>query len=197
MIKCHRSYSIPGAVVLTAVFLAACGAGGGGDKDGSRPTSKTTVAPVTTATTVPAAPTAAVPPTAAPTTAAPTTAPPTTAPPTTAPPTTAVPPTTAPPLPLPGSEAVAACGPPAGTWTVTTYKTARFTVHICESTVDGTLYYRGRNRENGDRIDLPANYADLGIYADNGEFQYYINGDALRVFKGDEQILEEPVLSVS
>ncbi|MBA3280796.1 MAG: hypothetical protein H0U29_01050 [Acidimicrobiia bacterium] len=79
---------------------------------------------------------------------------------------------------------------------MTTYTTARFTVHICESNVDGTLYYRGRNRDNGDRIDLPANYADLGIYADNGEFQYYVNGDALSVFKGDELILEEPVLTV-
>jgi len=101
-------------------------------------------------------------------------------------------------LPAPGSEAVAACGPPAGTWTVTTYTTARFTVHICESNVDGTLYYRGRNRDNGDRIDLPANYAgeDRAFSADNGEFQYYVSPNALSVFKGDDLILEEPVLTV-
>lgn len=91
---------------------------------------------------------------------------------------------------------MAACGPPAGTWYVTTYTTARFTVHICESTTGGETYYRGRNRETGDRIDLPANYGDIGIYADNGEFQYYVNSDILAVYKGDELILEEPVLSV-
>jgi len=69
---------------------------------------------------------------------------------------------------------------------------------ICESTSPGgPIWYRGRNRENGDRIDLPAQYGDIGIYADNGEFQYYVNSDVLSVYKGDERIFEEPVLSVT
>jgi hypothetical protein len=84
----------------------------------------------------------------------------------------------------------------AGTWYVTTYTTARHVVHICEPMSQGQTWYRGRNLETGDSIDLPAEYGDHGIYANNGNTQYYINSDFLGVTQGDEVILEEDVLSV-
>ena len=104
--------------------------------------------------------------------------------------------TTLPPLPTPGEDPVAACGPPDGEWAVTTYTTARFEINICQSLTGGEVWYRGRNLESGDRIDLPAEIADRGVYAENGKVSYYVSGDALEVYEGDEQILREPVISV-
>lgn len=93
---------------------------------------------------------------------------------------------------------MAACGPPTGTWSVTTFTTETFIVHICESTMaGGPIYYRGRNPKTGDHIDLPAQLGDVGYSADNGVYQYYVSADVLSVYKGDQQILEEPVLTVS
>lgn len=186
-------------IAAGVLALAACGGGGASaERIGEATTTEasTTEAPTTGAAT-----------TGAPTTGTPTSAPTTAVPPTTAAPTTAPPPptTTAPPLPpptsappLPADDAASACGPPVGTWRVTTFTTATFVVHICDSTsADGSTWYRGRNRENGDRIDLPAQYGDVGVYASNGEFQYYVNAEVLTVYRGDEQIFSEPVLSVT
>lgn len=89
-----------------------------------------------------------------------------------------------------------ACGAPVDDWQATRYTTERFEVTICESVRGAELWYRGRNVETGDRIDLPAERADLGTFADNGEYQYYVNADRLDVYQGDELILSEQVISV-
>ncbi|CAN5905700.1 hypothetical protein BH23ACT2_BH23ACT2_26580 [soil metagenome] len=212
--RCRRSRGFRSGVLAAAglTLLGACGASG--NDDSARATTATsaaissTTAPPDTTSAPPETTSAPVVTTTAPptTTAAPatTTPPTTTAPPTTtttAPPTTttapALPqPTTAPPLPDPVESAVAACGPPEGTWFVTTYTTANHVVHICDSFETGEVWYRGRNIESGDSIDLPADFGDFGVFAVNGSTEYYVNGEVLEVYQGDELILEEAVLSV-
>lgn len=78
-----------------------------------------------------------------------------------------------------------------------TYTTAKFVVHICESYGTGETYYRGRNRETGDRIDLPAELGDSHYYATNGQYTYVIGSDALEVYENEERILYDRVLSVT
>lgn len=156
--------------------LVACGANGTRDA-----TSPVAVATSTTTASTTTMPTILTTPPSSSTTAAPTT--------TT---TTPVPSTTA----ASPDDPRQACGTPVDDWQATLYTTKRFEVTICESVRGPELWYRGRNVETGDRIDLPAEQADLGTFADNGEYQYYVNGDRLDVYQGEELILSEQVISV-
>lgn len=110
-------------------------------------------------------------------------------------PTTAWAPTTLPPLPI--DPALAACGPLADAWFITTYTTESYVVHICESTASGgPAWYRGQNRSTGERVDLLADYGDVGMYANDGDVQYYVSREVLAVYEDEVLIFEEPILSV-
>lgn len=80
---------------------------------------------------------------------------------------------------------------------VVSYETQRYFVHICKGQ-DGSLFYRGVNKHNGEAINVPDVEIEPGegFSARNGNVLYRVDNQALVVYQGDKLILQDAVLRV-